>query len=388
MSLTRYQPRNAVTSGLAGLVVERALNAGRAMLERQNAAMTQPQPVIYATPSTRNPNMVRYSNKTWTRPGYKKTVRTVSKKTTRAKPKYQQKKQYKKKTKTFQKRVQSVINSTKAVGKYKKCVVDAWNSASDGVNDASSRVYSASKPQDILDAVAVLFNGKTAAEDANTTVGNFTGDAFDIPGFSFNTKHFVTNYSQHPIQLDVWTGVAKDALATNMRDAWNNGLARLTNKLDFDFQVKPSDGDDTLKKYWKMEYRTVTIKPGERKFVCSQAIGLRTIKTEDLYTGNFRDAYMPWVSKEVMFKVRKHPTIIGYNATSAKVGTGFQLPNFAYALQHEEYSEYRMACPDNAERSQNQDKVIYFDNLQTTAGSSFIPTPYRPTVGNAPNNAQ
>lgn len=296
--------------------------------------------------------------------------------------------------KKIDKRIRMYVNAGRGKGHYKKLWTD-WKYASEGTDNARNRqgIYSFGHcmPLQLLDAVSVLFNGKTAAQDFNILTNNFSGDP-DFTMSSVVTTYTVTNVSQIPVTLELYGLECKQDTNKSPYQAWtdtiNEDLSPPTPIVyPYWYNMKPEDTPGEFGRYWSgtKKRKTVTIEPGKTKEVYKFVTGFQDINWEDMQVGNTVLSYKKGVSK-VLLVVHKIPpcrltSITNGDAVTVATGSG---SSYYGGLCWQVEENYKTVCPQVATEAYNKDTFTLLHDYASYEGVFIYPS--KPTVRNVYQN--
>lgn len=361
MEVARRRPESlwqtgAVAAGLYGL---QAL-ANRYSKYRRVAPTL---PYSYGPMVRRRPRMVAARRSTTTR--RRKSYRRGKK----------GKRMVKSKRNTFAKRVTRIINANTPNSQYKR-ITYRYEIMPAVLNLDDIREIPFAEPPEILDAVAVLYNGKPMEENPPLT-GNFNSLRFDIPLNSAYKKVFFTSFAQRTFSVQCWFLKPKFENVIPPKDAWEDSVRELTNVGSFNAtnpHVTLSDGDKQFQQSWTIsKTKTFLMHPNQKVYIGTMALGVKNIKVEDMYTTGELNFYHKKCSGVLMYRVHRLPTPNTDN--TVLMSTLQQL-----GILVEEHTIYKMSPPEIAPTDQQIDKFRYTNNL--AGGGVPRPIPVQPDVQN------
>ena len=278
----------------------------------------------------------------------------------------------------FARRVKAVVNANEPKGVYKKRLFDRRVNGPGSSEEASIYQDVILENKEILDGVAVLFNGKTKSSTYPGT-GNFTAKDMDIDLRSYTCRGIYHNLSQHVARVEVYTCRPKVPNTSSPRFCWEQQLLSIGTAVTPHQPIMTiHDGNNNLSKYWSVSKKMVTIKPGESKTLYYVRRPSQTIKVEDLYTNDNLDQYS-----------RKNGCVIMYRNLRPVAANATEIisPNYAQIHGLEKRIEMSYSCPDNAEDIYQRDTLEHYDNLSNNQ-TGIQPFPSFPGTANLPQPAQ
>lgn len=280
----------------------------------------------------------------------------------------------KRKSSSFCQKVMKCVNKANPDGHYRKIFYQKqFNDLA--VNLNKIRTYQYLTPAQILDIVAVLFNGKTPVTSPDT-IGNFAATNFDIPGFRGMRKTYVTNLSYLPLEMQIIQCRPKSQDAQPTLEDWQTSLNKLTGggvSVEAP-HITLNDGDGSFKKYWTvMKRKKVIIPVGARKLVLIQSTRMQDIKVEELYDGATLADYTKKMSQEVMIQPIRPNFDYGdqFNITQPRAAE----QDFIIEI----LDDHKCSAPSVTTVTNNQDIFRYYNNLdnQTSSINNRIVMPTR-----------
>lgn len=304
--------------------------------------------------------------------------------------------------KKLDKRILKYVNAGKGRGHYKKNYA-VWNYATTGADNVANRqgVYEFyhCQPKQMLDAISVLFNGKTKNANYNLDNGNFGFDLISNsytldPDFTISscvTTYKATNTSQVPITLELYPMLAKqDSLTKTVIDAWqdsiNENLYPPTPIVKPSwYGMKMSDVPGELGRYWSgtSKMKTVTIEPGRSKIVHKFVTGFTDVNWEDMQIGNQIMAYKKGITQSLVV-VHKLP--VSYCPATNTAGHRVVVPTGAGGINGglcwEIEENWHAICPQIATESNNKDIFVLLHDYDVRADGQVYIYPSKPAVRN------
>lgn len=279
------------------------------------------------------------------------------------------------------------LDKGKATGKYRKTLVSYGyrNSFGNVDNSQGYNEFYSFQPKELLDAISVMFNGKTAAADFTTATNNFSGD----PDFTLSARVVISieNTSQVMQKFKIYSVEPSQDSDTSFNNRWNAALdevsgtaGSITNR---QWDIHPTDGSKELGRYWKgiAKPTYIHLAPGQSVIVDTHILPRLGINWEDMKYQGSVITYKKGITKGTII-VQQNPlmhstTAGGSNGNFIGAPTGYLA---GYIVKREFL--FRGLCPDQATEASNVDKLVYFNNLSASIDTAAQKMGCQPATAN------
>lgn len=293
---------------------------------------------------------------------------------------------------SFTQKVQRVLSKNKPTGTYTKTYTGNLKTFSDNVysfHKDVSRVTTTLAGSDflafdtrrVMDAVSVLFNGKTAAMNGYLTPGNLDSKTTKFRLQYASYKMSIKNTSDITLDVEIWAVDNKHQEAQTFVDAYTESLANLNQvggatSLITKIGVNPSQIPQLAKNY-NIKRIKKTLKPGN---TCTYftSIADRTIDFIQYWEGA-EEQFFQKFAKQLYIRTKPTLSVAYNNLTSASAYFGGSATAFQHPVMVEITEKYKVDAPDDVASANENDSWAWFNDLPAAPAGDG---PARRTVEN------